>query len=55
MFKAGGTRNRVTGHSLCGLNPTDIELVWIVEKKRTATPEEIRELCKRPSEAKSGA
>ena len=49
MFKAGGMRNRVKEHSLCGLHPPDIEWVWIVEEKRNATPEEIRKLCKSSS------
>jgi hypothetical protein len=27
------------------IRPHDIEWIWIVEEKRNATPEEIRELC----------
>jgi hypothetical protein len=47
-FKSGALQNRVTEHALCGLKPSDIDWVWIVEQKRNATPEEIKWLCKRP-------
>jgi hypothetical protein len=46
-YKNGGLLNRVTARDICGIRPQDIEWIWIVEEKRNATPEEIRELCKR--------
>lgn len=46
-YKTGALLNRVTARELCGIRPQDIEWIWIVEEKRNATPEEIRELCKR--------
>ena len=47
LFKSTGLVNRLTERDLCGLRPQDISFVWIVEEKRNATPDEIRELCKR--------
>ena len=46
-YKAGALLNRVTARDLCGIRPSDIEWICIVEEKRNATAEEIRELCKR--------
>lgn len=45
-FKSGTMQNRVTEHALCGIQPEDIDFVWVVEEQRKATPEEIRKLCK---------
>lgn len=45
-FKSGGLLNRVTHRDLCGLKHQEIDWVWIVEEKRRATPDEIRNLCK---------
>ena len=46
-YKTGAVLNRITAHDISGMRPQDIEWIWIVEEKRNATPEEIRELCKR--------
>jgi len=46
LFKSTGLVNRVTERDLCGLRPQDISFVWIVEEKRYAKAEEIREPCK---------
>jgi hypothetical protein len=46
-YKTGAMLNRITAHDVCGIRPQDIEWVWIVEEKRNATPEEIRNLCKK--------
>lgn len=48
-YKTGALLNRVTARDLHGIRPADVESIWIVEEKRNATPEEIRELCKRSS------
>lgn len=44
-YKESGFDNRVLARDLKGYRPSDIEWVWIVEEKRTATAEEIRQLC----------
>lgn len=46
QFKTGALANRVTDRAMCDIRPADIDVVWIVERKRQATPEEIRKLCK---------
>ena len=48
-FKSGGLLNRLTAREIYGLNPREIEWIYLVEQKRNATPEEIKELCKRPA------
>jgi hypothetical protein len=45
-YKTGAVLNRITARDACGIRPQDIEWIWIVEEKRNATPEEIRELCR---------
>ena len=50
-YKTGALLNRITAHDVCGIRHQDIEWIWIVEEKRNATPEEIRELCRRASKA----
>ena len=45
-FKSGGLLNRLTAREICGLKPSEIEFIYLVEAKRNATPEEIRKLCK---------
>ncbi len=53
-YKSGALLNRITAHDVCGIKPSDIEFIWIVEEKRNATAEEIKKLCsKRDSEALS--
>ena len=47
LFNSGALLNRVTVRDICGLNPADIEWLWIVQEMRNATPEEIRKLCKK--------
>jgi hypothetical protein len=47
--KSGGLLNRLTAREIYGLTPREIEWIYLVEQKRNATPEEIRELCKRPA------
>jgi hypothetical protein len=44
-FKAGNLENKVTERAICGLRPVDIDWVWIVERRRRATPDEICKLC----------
>ena len=46
-YKSGALLNRITARDISGIRPQDIEWIWIVEQKRNATPQEIRELCKR--------
>lgn len=46
-FKSGGHLNRLMEREVFGLQPREIEFIYLVEKKRNATHEEIRELCKR--------
>jgi hypothetical protein len=46
-FKSGGLLTRLTAREIVGLTTYEIEFIYLVEKKRNATPEEIRELCKR--------
>jgi hypothetical protein len=48
-FKSGGLLNRLTAREVYGLSPREIEWIYLVEEKRNATPQEIRELCKRPT------
>ena len=49
-FIGGSLENRVAQRSICGLRPTDIDWIWIVELRRRATQEEILNLCKLSSE-----
>ena len=49
-LKCGNLENRVTERAICGLRPADIDWIWIVEFRRRASPDEIRELCKLSSE-----
>jgi hypothetical protein len=44
--KSGGLLNRLTARELIGLKPNEIEFIYLVEPKRNATAEEIRQLCK---------
>ena len=44
-FKNGSTENRITEREIRGLRPVDIDWVWIVERRRRATPEEVSKLC----------
>ena len=46
-FKSGGLLNRLTAREVYGLSPREIEWIYLVEEKRNASPQEIRELCKR--------
>lgn len=46
-YKTGALLNRIPLHDVCGIRPQDIEWIWIVEEKRQATPNEIKEVCKR--------
>jgi hypothetical protein len=48
-YKSGALLNRITAHDMLGIPPQDVEWIWIVEEKRYATPDEIKELCKRPA------
>lgn len=45
-FKSGGLLTRLTRREVYGLTPREIEWIYLIEQKRNATPEEIRELCK---------
>lgn len=45
-MKGGGLANRVTMRGFEGLRPAEIDWVWIVEKNRRATLDEIKTLCK---------
>jgi hypothetical protein len=45
-FKSGGLLNRLVATEVCGLKPREIEWIYLVEEKRLATPDEIRQLCK---------
>ena len=47
-FNSGGLLTRLTRREVYGLKPREIEWIYLVESKRNATQEEIRELCKRP-------
>lgn len=42
----GGSLNGVEASEICGLRPSGIKWLWVVEQNRYATPEEIRNLCK---------
>ena len=44
-FKGGALVNRAVARDLEGCRPSGIEWVWIVEAKREATADEIRQLC----------
>jgi hypothetical protein len=46
-YKSGALLNGITARDVCGIRPQDIEWIWIVEERRSATTEEIRKLCKR--------
>ena len=52
QFKTGALANRVTKSAMCDIRPADIDWLWIVEQKRRATPEEIRDLCKPPRQVR---
>ena len=45
-FKRGSAMTHVTVRELCGLQPSDVGRVWIVELRRRATSKEIMKLCK---------
>ena len=45
-FKSGGLLNRLVANEVRGLEPSEIEWIYLVEAKRQATPDEIRKLCK---------
>jgi hypothetical protein len=45
-FKSGGLLNRLVAIEVCGLKPREIEWIYLVEAKRQATPDEIRQLCR---------
>ena len=45
-FKSGGLLNRLVAIEVCGLKPMEIEWIYLVEARRQATPDEIRQLCK---------
>lgn len=51
-FKGGALQGRVTARGFEGLRPEQIEWVWIVDEKRRATPNEIRQLCKAGNKSK---
>ena len=53
-FKSGKSENRVTERAITGLRPVDLDWVWIVERRRRATPVEIRRLCKGSPKPSSG-
>jgi hypothetical protein len=42
----GGIQTRVTARAFAPLRPEQIEWVWIVEEKRSASHDEIRQLCR---------
>jgi hypothetical protein len=44
-FKNGNLENRIKERDIRGLRPVDIDWVWIVERRRRATPEEVNKLC----------
>ena len=44
-FKDRSIQSRATKRELCGLRPSDIEWIWIIELRRRATPEEVQTLC----------
>jgi hypothetical protein len=44
-FKNGSLEDRVTEREIRGLRPVDIDWVWIVERRRRATAEEVSRLC----------
>jgi hypothetical protein len=45
-FKSGGLLTRLTAREILGLQPREIEFIYLVEKKRNATAEEAKPLCK---------
>ena len=44
-FKSGRIENRLLDREIRGLRPVDIDWVWIVERRRRATIDEIHRLC----------
>jgi hypothetical protein len=48
-FKSGGLLTRLVASEICGLKPREIEWIYLVEKKRNATPDEIKKLCRQPT------
>lgn len=46
QLKGAALNNRVTARGFEGLQPQQIDWVWIVEERRRATADEIRKLCK---------
>jgi hypothetical protein len=46
-FKSGGLLTRLVASEVCGLKPREIELIYLVEAGRVATPDEVRDLCKK--------
>ena len=45
QFAGGGIQTHVTARAFAELHPEQIAWVWMVDKKRYATPEEIQQLC----------
>ena len=45
-FRNRSVEKRVMARAICGLRPMDIVWIWIVELRRRATRDEIRNLCK---------
>jgi hypothetical protein len=45
-FKSGGLLNRLAAIEVYGLKPREIEWIYLVEEKRQATPEEVKNLCR---------
>jgi hypothetical protein len=46
-YKAGAVLNRITARDICSTRLQDIEWIWILEQKRYATQNEVKELCRR--------
>jgi hypothetical protein len=46
FYEEGGVDNRVGAREIKGRAPSMIQRIWIVEQKREATVEEIKQLCK---------
>jgi len=45
-FKSGGLPDRLVATEGCGLKQRKLKWIYLVEEKRQATPDEIRQLCK---------
>lgn len=44
-YRERGIDNRSLAHELKGCKVSEIEWVWIIEERRQASPEEVRQLC----------